>query len=242
MKSMKKIVLFLLAASFFAASCQKTVKVPVSYTVESIQNTVPTDIYIPDLGTTTLPLLVKFLGGFSEDTVMLTLKGLPADVRLDEDTITGVPTFRADFKMSTNKARLGTYPVTLTAVAPGSDPKNYRFNVIVTPADCASALWGNLSGSNDCSDRNFTYTATGTSSGSVNVLNLVNFGGYGSNTSTLIVLNCNNDSLTIPAQNIGNGTNLQGYGTFTPTGMTVYYSATSTPGGFPESCTATFTK
>lgn len=239
---MRKIVLFLLATCVIAVSCQKTVKVPVSYTVETIQNTAPTDIYIPDEGVSTMSLLVKFLGGFSEDTVILSMKGLPADVKLTTDTITGVPTFRADFVMTTNKARLGSYPVTLTAVAPGSDPKNYNFNVIVTPADCASSLWGNLSGSNSCTARNFTYVSTGVSSGTANVLNLVNFGGYGSNTSTRIVLDCNKDSLTIPAQNIGNGTNLQGYGTFTATGMTIYYTASSTPGGFPETCTATFTK
>lgn len=240
---MKKIVLFFLALCALTVACRKTAKkTPLSYTVENLQNKPPADIYIPDAGSYTMSLLVKYLGGFHEDKVTLTISGLPADIKVVEDTIVNIPTYRADFVFKTTNAKHATYPITVTATALGSAPKTYTFNLTVTFADCASSLWGNFNGANACTARNFTYVATGVATGVTNELNITNFGGYGSTTTTRVILNCNKDSLYIPAQNIGNGTNLQGSGTFTDNTMTIYYSASTTPGGFPESCNVTLTK
>jgi hypothetical protein len=242
---MKKAVFFLLALCAVIASCEKTpknVKVPVSYTVENGQNKPLGQVYIPDAGTYTMPVLVKYLTGYSEDSVTITLKGLPADIKLAKESFTQVPTYRADFVFTTTNAAHATYPLTLTASAPGTTTKTYTFNLTVTSADCASNLWGNLAGSNACTARNYTYVATGVPTGTVNELNITNFGGYGSNTNTRVLLNCNEDSLIIPSQNIGNGTTLSGTGTFNGNSMTIYYTASNTPGGFPESCNVTLTR
>ncbi|MCF8448872.1 MAG: hypothetical protein K9G49_03280 [Taibaiella sp.] len=242
---MRKVVLFLLALSVVTLSCQKSpksVKVPVSYVIESGQNAPLGDTYIPDAGTYTMPVLVKYLGGYQEDKVTISIKGLPADVTVAQDTFSKVPTYRADFVFTTTNAVHATYPITITASAPGSDPKTYTFNLSVISADCAASLWGALSGANACTARNFNYVSTGVATGVTNELDIVNFGGYGSSTKTRVKLNCVKDSLTIPSQNIGNGTVLQGSGTFSGNTMTIYYTASSTPGGFPETCTATYTR
>lgn len=239
---MKKTILFVLAACFAILACEKTVKVPLSYNVETSRNTPVADIYIPDTGNYTMSLLVKYLGGSQNDKVTVSLSGLPADITLAQDTFSKVPTYQADYVFITRHAAHGTYPVTVTTSAIGSEPKTYNFNVNVVSADCAAGFWGNLASSNGCSSRDFTYTATGTSTGVTNELNIVNFGGYGSNTNTRVLINCNKDSVTVPSQNIGNATILEGYGTINGNTMVVYYTASNTPGGFPETCTATLVK
>ncbi len=239
---MRKVVLFFMALCAVAVSCQKTTKVPVSYTVESLQNTPLGDIYIPDSGTYTLPVLVKYMTGYHEDKVTVSIKGLPADIKVAEDSFSEVPTYRANFVLNTSHAVHATYPITVTASAPGTKSKIQTFNITVIEADCASTLWGNFNGTNQCTSRTYAYTATGIATGVANTLAIKNLGGYGPTTLTQVTLNCAHDSLFIPMQNIGNGTNLSGYGTFTPNSMTIYYTATTTPGGFPETCNVTLTR
>lgn len=238
---MKKVVFLLLAMSAIFSACQKNVKVPLSYTVQTLNNQPIGDIYVPDQGVTTLSLLVKYMGGYQEDKVTITLTDVPEALHLGKSAYTEVPTYRADFTMTTSNAPHGTYPVTVTATAPGSETQTYHLNMVVGYADCAAGLAGTYNGNNACTGRGFTYTAT-VSSPTSNQLDVVNLGGYGSATVTHIYLNCQNDSVTIPSQNIGNGTVLEGNGTFSGNTLNIYYSASSTPTGSPETCTATLVK
>jgi len=243
---MKKIGLFLL--TLFATvcviilSCNKDVKVPVSYSVVTNHEDVVSNIFIPDSGTYDMQILVKFLSGYAQDAVNLKITGLPADIKVTPDSCSGVPSYVQDFVFSTNHAAHNTYQVTITGTAPEQTPQTYTFNLTVIPADCASAFWGSLTTHNACSATNYNYTATGVSSGTTNTLLINNFGGYGPTAVATVLLNCDNDSLTIPNQTMGNGAVVQGYGTFTSNTMTIYYTASSTPTGGPDNCTATFTK
>jgi hypothetical protein len=237
---MKKIVMFLLAISTITLSCQKpSVQTPMSYTVETAQNKAFVDIYIPDNGTYTIPVLVKFLTGYAEDKVTLSIKGFPADVKVAQDSFSQIPTYRADFALSMTNAAHGTFPVTITASGRGSATKTYKFNVTVRSADCASNLWGSFKGTNECTARNFPYTATGESTGVTDELLIRNFGGYGNTTATRMILNCNANTLTIPSQNIGNGVIMQGSGTFTGNSLRITYTAS---GAVSETCNATLTR
>jgi hypothetical protein len=240
---MKKISLFLLALCTIVVACQKkSPKVPVDYTVETAQNKPIEDIYIPNKGTYTWALWVKYLGGYHEDSVMIALTGLPADVQVLEDTFKRVPTYEARYVFTTNNAALGKYPVTLTTIAPGGSTRTWQANVNVIPANCADGRTGSYDAANACSARNYNYTATVQANGVANELNIVNFGGYGSATNTRAIINCENDSLVIPQQNIGNGTNLSGKGAIKGNMVYVTYTATTTPLGFPETCNVTMTK
>ena len=243
---MKKIALFSL--TFFVAvtaiviSCTKAVKVPVSYTVVTNHDTVVRDIFIPDSGQFDMQVLVKYMSGYPQDPVTLKITGLPSEITVTPDTVKAIPTYTEDFIFHTNHATHATYHVSIVGTAPEELSQTFNFNVTVIPADCATALIGTLNGSNACTNTgNYTYTSTGASSGTPNTLIINNFGGYGTTANATVILNCDNDSLTIPEQTIGNGATLQGRGTFTATGMVIYYSATSLPIGGSDNCTITYT-
>lgn len=239
---MKKISIFVLALCVMALACDRKVAQQVTYTVENTQNQPMGDTYISDNGTYTLSVLVKFLTGASEDKVSLKMKGLPAGVTTPVDSFSEVPTYRADFPLTMKNAPHGTYPITLTTDVRGVNRKTVTFNLIVRSGDCAANMWGTFTGTNQCSARNFTYTARGMSTGVVNELNITNLGGYGDNTTTRVVLDCDHNKLTIPEQNIGNGTVVSGSGTFTGSTMTFSYHTTYVTGATPEDCNVTLTK
>jgi hypothetical protein len=239
--SMKKFLLLLLSFSA-VLSCTKSVKVPVSYTVTTPGTDKVKDIDIPNTGVTNMPITVKFLSGYAFDKVRINLVGLPFDIVTKPDTFDQVPTYTGVFVLTTNNARPGVYPVSIVAKAPGSEAKTYPFNITVVRTDCSSEFYGTLVGSNACSARNYTYTATAQGTAVANQMVISNFGGYGAATSTYVVLDCKTNTLTIPQQNIGNNTNLSGHGTFTSTGMNIEYTASTTPLGFGETCTVTLNK
>ncbi len=240
---MKKIgllvITFFVVACVVVISCDKAVKVPVSYTVVTNHATTVNDIFIPDSGRFDMQILVKFLSGYAQDNVTLKISGLPADISVTPDSFSAVPSYVEDFVFSTNHAAHNTYRITITGYAPEETPQTYSFNLTVIPADCATSLLGSLSGHNACSvTGNTSHTATSTWVAQ-NTLSVNDFGGYGTNTNTTVYLNCDNDSLAIPSQNIGNGVVLQGSGTFTASGMSVTYNTTGTS---TDNCTVTYAK
>jgi len=235
---MKRIILFLLTICAVGVSCTKSVKVPMSYTVENEKDTTPQNVYITATGKAYVDLTVKFLSG-TPDSVTLEVQGIPNGITVSPQRSTGIPTYYYKYIYTANNIAVGTYPISIVATAPGTATQVYNYNLIVIPADCASLFIGNLTGSNGCTSRSYTYPVTGVSSGTTNVLTVNNFGGYGSNTSVNISLNCDIDSLYIPSQNIGNGITMQGSGTFTSSGMNVYYTVS---GAVSESCSATLSK
>ena len=240
---MKKIgllvITFFVVACVVVISCDKAVKVPVSYTVVTNHATTVNDIFIPDNGQFDMQILVKFLSGYAQDNVTLKISGLPADISVTPDSFSAVPSYVEDFVFSTNHAAHNTYRITITGYAPEETPHTYSFNLTVIPADCATSLLGSLSGHNACSvTGNTSHTATSTWVAQ-NTLSVNDFGGYGTNTNATVYLNCDNDSLAIPSQNIGNGVVLQGSGTFTASGMSVTYSTTGTS---TDNCTVTYAK
>jgi hypothetical protein len=240
---MRKIVLFLFTFCAIIVSCDKQVQQPLNYSVSNdVLQTGVLDIYIPDNGTYNMQVLVKFLSGYAESRVTLQLSGLPANVTVSPAKYTDVPTFTRDFLFTTTNAALGITQATLTTSTSGQAPKVYNFNIHVIPANCATYFGGTLSASNACAV-NYTYIATGTvDPTSSYVLYINNFGGYGPTVNAQVVLNCENRTLSVPSQNIGNGTRIQGTGTFTLNTMTIRYTAYTTPTGPGDNCTATFTK
>jgi hypothetical protein len=240
--SMRKIVLFLLTFCAVVLSCDKQVSQPVDYNItnDALQTGVK-DIYLADNGTYDMQVLVKFLSGFSDAKIKLDLTGLPANVTVTPSTFTGVPTYTQDFKFTTTGAALGTYQLTLTASTSGQASKVYYFNINVIPANCATYFVGVLSGSSACAS-DYTYKVTGTASAASNVIYINNFGGYGPSVNAKVILDCVNRTLTVPVQTVGNGTTLQGNGSFGLDTMVINYTAVSTPGGPADNCTATLVR
>jgi hypothetical protein len=238
---MNKIVLFLLTLCV-VTSCTKTVKVPLSYSVEAANDYDLRDVYILDSATTNVPIVVKFLTGYHQDPVTLSVHGLPQLVTVSPDTFTAVPTFTKDFAFTTHKLATGTYPITVVSSAPSTVTKTYNVNLIVIPNDCKTLFLGSAAATNSCSGREYTYTVFGTGTNSKNAMYINNLGGYGVHTNTYVLLSCESGGVYVPRQNIGNGVIIEGSGTFNANKMTINYNAENIPGGGNESCTATLTK
>lgn len=227
-------ILFLIVLSIIVYSCAKQyVSVPLSYSVVTSTDSPLSQIFIPAKGTYDLAVKVKFLTGNPEEKVSLKITGLPDSMTVTPDSMSGVPTYTQHFVFTDSNAKQGTYPVTLTATSPTTGAATYQFNITVIPTDCAALFFGNLTGKNACSARNYTYSATGSSAGT-NKLAISNFGGYGVTVTANI--SCAKDSVTIPNMNYGNGVVLSGYGFFTSNKLVIYYTATSLPTGGGETC------
>ena len=241
---MRKIILFSAAICILFASCDKYQNQPLNYSVTNDQQVTGVyDIYIPDTGTYNMAAYVRFLNGYPNDSLMLVFSGLPSGIKVTPDTFSAVPTYTENFAFYTNHMAHGKYPVSLTAYTPSQVvPRVYPINVVVVPADAASLFFGTLSDSNACTARNYKFSATCTSGGSKNVLNINNFGGYGVNVNVLVYFNEQTDSLSIPSQICGNGSTVSGYGIWTESKMTIWYNASSTPTNPAESCTSIYTK
>jgi hypothetical protein len=239
---MKRIVLFLFTVSAIAFACSKSVNQTLSYTIVTVNDSVLSDIYVPVTGTYDMPVQVKFLTGNPTDVVSIRMTGVPARIKVKQDTFTGVPTFIAHFAFTDSDVTQGTYPVTITSKTANGATRDYTFNMNVIPADCASSLVGTLTGHNSCKSATYSYTATGITDGVKNKMTINNFGGYGPDDNAKVVLDCTNGTLTMASQTIGNGVTVQGSGTFTASKLTINYTAVMTPGGFPDNCVETLTK
>jgi|GEM_PF-7118434 len=233
---MKKIILLLLAVYSVAISCKKSVRQPVSYSIETETGLVPQDVYLPHTGHKYVELYVKFLTGSPTDSVTVEITGLPEGIKVTPQKSTGLPTYYYKYVYSTENMAIGTYPVTIVGTAAGTEPKKYNFNLVVIPADCASLFIGGLKGTNSCSARDYNYNATAEVTGTKNTMTINNFGGYGTQTNMYVTLNCEQDSVYIGSQNIGNGIIVEGAGTFTNNKMVITYTATGT---VYETCTDT---
>lgn len=234
---MKKYVLLLmLAFGMLGSGCYKNPSPPLSYSIDSVAYA-----YVSNNSYATLPFNVKFLTGNSEESVWLTLEGLPAHVTMAQDTITGIPNFVASFRLFANNATLGYYPVTLVSHSASTGTRRFNFILGIVVPSCATSMAGNYSGSNACASSNFSYSSTASYAGTDSI-NIVNFGGYGTITTTGVKLICSTDSLVVPSQNIGNGVTVSGSGHFTANSMVIRYIALNTPGGFNDTCTAVLSR
>ena len=231
------VLLTILAFTLFAGSCIKNTNPPLSYAVDTVSN-----VYVNQNDSLHLKLNVNFYTGNDHETVALTIKGLPPHVRLAQDTVKGIPTFTADFLIyADSAAALGNYPVSLVTYSPTNGFRSYNFNLGVVHYLCGYYAKGTYTGNNACRVTTYPYTATATSSGDT-ALNIVNIGGYGVNTNAFVRLNCNNDSVYIDRQVIGNGVTMWGRGTFTSSSIVINYIALNTPGGFNDTCTAVLSR
>lgn len=235
---MKHFVIFsMFVLTLFAGSCIKNTNPPLSFLIDTSAN-----VYVNQNDSLLYPLQVRFLTGNYQEKVTLTISGLPPHVRLAKDTITGTPTYTANFMIYADSASvLGNYPVTLVAYSPSTGYTNYTFNLGVVHYHCGYFVKGNYTGHNTCKATNYTYAVTATSSGDT-ALNVVNFGGYGSNTNAFLRLNCNTDSVYIDKQNIGNGVTMWGQGHFTANSIVINYIALNTPAGYNDTCTAVLSR
>lgn len=225
-------LLSVLVLTLFAGSCVKNSNPPLGYLIDTVSNA-----YVNHNDSLLLPLEVRFLSGNSNEKVTLSISGLPPHVRLKQDTITGTPTFTANFMIyADSNAVLDQYPVTLHAYSASTGNRSYNFNLGVVHYNCGHYVQGNYSGRNTCRTTGVSYGAIAVSSGDTAVW-VSNLGGYGTHTNTFMRLDCNTDSVYVDRQDIGNGVTMWGKGHFTAHSIVMSYTALNTPAGSNDTCT-----
>ncbi|NDC41328.1 MAG: hypothetical protein EBZ77_07240 [Chitinophagia bacterium] len=222
--------------ALFSGSCVKETPATLNFGIDSVAA-----IYINHNDTSTVPMLVRFLAGNDKEAVSLTVTGLPAKVRLEKDTLTGYPTFTANFRFAADSAPIGLYPINIVTYSKSNGYRTYALNLGVVKNNCTQVMEGSYTGSNACKRTNYTYPVTAYML-SGTALQINNLGGYGTNTNATAVLDCNTNTVTIDQQNIGNGVTMKGYGTFSENKLTISYIALNTPGGYNDTCTAVLTR
>jgi hypothetical protein len=211
---MKKLsILFLLIFIAFS-SCQKTdnsaiSNEPTNYRVQNI-----TDVIMGN-GTTgptmaSLQYSVALVGSIQE-TVSLSLSGLPAGVYIDtanyyRTATTGIPPFSCTITLVNYNAVAGTYPIKLMCNGTVTGQKYYTFNLVVEPTPPCNASLSKTYYSciNYCLGSTY-YTDVVTADASIGTrIHFSNFANSGQ--SIYADLNCSSGTLTIPAQTVGSAT------------------------------------
>jgi|GEM_PF-6384402 len=99
------------------------------YTVNGLS-----DIIVPQYLDTTVYVVynVKLESGI-QAPVTVTPKNLPAGVTITPDSVSGTPTFAAQFTVHVLSLASGTFPIAIEVVTAAGAKTNYSFNLIVTP-------------------------------------------------------------------------------------------------------------
>lgn len=210
---MKKTFLLFMLFCIALSSCKKdnNSTQPTTYRIDNI-----TDIqmqYYPG-SSTYLSYTVNYVGPIQE-TVTLSLSGLPAGITVDTNAHTGIPTFGTNFIITNDgTAKAGTYTITLNCVGSKTGTKSYTFKLKVLPApQCTSSVTGFYTQGYDCSGARFSDNVSVDPLGTPNRIYFSNFANLGVN--VYADLTCLSSSLTIPRQYIG-GHMYRGSGSFYP--------------------------
>lgn len=208
---MKKTLLLFMLFCIALSSCKKdnNSTLPTTYRVDNI-----TDMqlqYYPG-SSTYLQYSVNYVGPIQE-TVTLSLSGLPAGISTDTESHTGVPSFNTTFIITNDgTAKAGTYTVTLNCVGSKTGAKSYTFKLKVLPApQCTSTVTGTYTNGNDCMGNYFSDNVVVDPAGASNRIYFNNFANLG--VRVYADLTCMNNTLTIPRQYIG-GHMYRGSGNF----------------------------
>lgn len=219
---MKKFITIALAISPLFFGCSKNVIVNSSnFSVNGVHDVSLTNNTVTSA---TMPLNIQNDGG-EQETVTLSLSGVPANVTVDNGLFitSGIPTFTSVLKLGNfNGATPGTYPLTLTATGAVSGAKTYNFNLTVNPElACTSQVVGGYS---NCSPGPYGDQVTADGS-EVNKIWFDNIQGQQWVPKIYGKFNCENNTIYIPQQTTyypGNPTPYQisGNGVLTVSGGT----------------------
>jgi hypothetical protein len=131
-----KNLLLISIALLFGLGCSKSNNNTASsgnsqvYTVNGLS-----DITVPQYLDTTIYVLynIKFESG-TQEPVSIVLENLPAGLTASPASVSGTPTFGAQFTLRLHMTTTGTFPVTVTANSGSAAKKTFTFNIVVTPA------------------------------------------------------------------------------------------------------------
>jgi len=110
-------------------------------------------------------------------------------------------------------------------------------NTPIYTTNCADSLIGDYSGSDYCaSSGQFSYTCNLSAATTTNIT----FSNLGSGTNVTAIVNCSNNTITIPSQTFSNNSSISGSGTYTANRIIINWSGLSL--GSPVNCSTTLTR
>lgn len=243
---MKKLFASLLVAALFWG-CTKNNNTSNSFTVNGLH-----DVSMTNNVTTSVSLPITVQNESSnQETVTLSVSGLPANVSLDNSNFaaSGIPTFTTVLKLVDNVATPGTYPITLTAEGSSSGTRSYNFNLTINAeTDCSSQIAGHYNNSAGYTTWSSPYDYADVITSDGTVVNKIWFDNYiGMNLHTLDgkgvygYYNCSNNTISVPYQAVYNSSgeqrNVSGSATVASAGGVTVINFTADIHGYPYSAT-----
>lgn len=225
---MKKTALAVLAICSLAFSCKKkdasTSTSPAYDSLKYIVNNIK-DITVQQYQDSIiyLPIELEYKSGIQE-SLNVTMTGLPTGGSLTPTTISGIPTFSSNFMLNYFFTTSGTYPITVTASSAKSGAKSFNFNLNVMPRTCAYGLVGNYDGTcNFTSDTTTTATRTAVKGADDSHVTLYTYFG-----TFNAAVDCSNMTFSIPETTpSGSSTTYRATGSFTGKLVTINWTLTS---------------
>lgn len=187
------------------------------------------------------PVQIGLLSG-TQETVTLSVSGLPAGVVATPTSVNGIPSFSNTFTFTSNHAAAGTYKITVTASSVSTGTKNYSFNLTIFQSNCLPHLVGTYAGADACISGIWHYTSIATASTTAGKLSVNNLGGLGTFIDLDFTVDCAADSITIFKQQLNSRHWLRGHGSFTSNTITIHYGVLDSFSAVTDSCTAILTK
>lgn len=243
MKFLNLFVVLSLFIGLYACNKKDSSTDNISFNINGIN-----DLKIPANGSGSLTLAITHTSG-KQETVTLSLNGLPDKVSHEFSTASGTPTFNSMLDISADYATEGNYPITILAKSASGETKNYNFNLIIEPyTDCAAKMAGIFNGSVNCGGfpENETITIT-KNPGVVNGIFIEGIDGFPDKVPA--TLDCENQTISIPEFSFNNGVydhKGSGTGTFVaPSVLNMTLNITRKVNGqnaSPQNCTYTLAK
>lgn len=147
MTYLKSILLFCIVLTISACSKKEsTTNGNTNFTINGIK-----DVTTPANIATTIDLEIQHQQG-EQQTVDLSISGLPDKVMADFSTKSGIPSYTTSLTITPDYAAEGTYPLVITASS-NAGSETYNFNLVITAYnDCAADISGSYAGISSCSN------------------------------------------------------------------------------------------
>lgn len=234
---MKKALILSLVLLTVIIGCKKRDITPFDYTISGI-----TDVTLEKYSTVTMPVEIKTKQGEPE-YVSMSITGVPENVSVSFNPDHGLSPYNSGVVFTTeDKAKEGTYPVTITVFSLSTYYKTYKFNLKVVAANgCQTGRIGRYFVTSDCSVDSY-YVNIIKDPALTNGIMIQNFGNFSVYPVTLhMILNCDAKTISIPTQTEDStGLQFSGVGEFN--GNNIYLTYDMVDGPQTTTCHMTLKK
>jgi len=158
-------------------------------------------------------------GNPANQPVTITFRGVPANVTIQNDSLTFRLNHELNDSFGAHNATPGTYPMQAIFNSPGTATKTYNFSLIITPPiNRVAKVIGGYVPSNSCVNNVYISCEIDSLPGSPGTIMLIDrtspvISSYGTYDTAYGIVDCCSNTFVIPSQRV-QGATVQGYGSF----------------------------